>query len=96
LLFQQIELLRLKTVLQRRATGLKDTVDMKHMKFSRCLEAIIQPAIERSEQNYRNVDFDVVSGDGLLGMLDSLQGLASHKAVSFLKVKLDNKCYNYY
>ena len=73
-------------MLQRRATGLKDTVDMKHMEFSRCLEAVIQPAIERSGQHYQNVDFDVVSGDGLLGMLDSLQGLAAHKAVTFLKV----------
>lgn len=73
-------------MLQRRATGLKDTVDMKHKEFSRCLEAVVQPAIERSEQHYRNVDFDVVSGDGLLGMLDSLQDLASHKAVTFVKV----------
>jgi hypothetical protein len=59
---------------------------MKQVEFSRSLEAVVQPAIDRSEQNYRDVDFDVVSGDGLIGMMESLQALPPHRAVTFLKV----------
>jgi flavin-binding protein dodecin len=59
---------------------------MKQVEFYRSMEAVIQPAIERSEQSYRDVDFEVVSGDGLMGMIESLQALPPHRAVSFLKV----------
>jgi len=59
---------------------------MKEAEFGRCLESVLQPAIERNEQRYRDVDYDIVSGDGLVGTAASLQTLPTHKAAAFLRV----------
>ena len=82
----QIELLRRKTTLTRRSIGFQDTVKMKEAEFGRCLESVLQPAIERNEQRYRDVDYDIVSGDGLVGTAASLQSLPPHKSATFLRV----------
>jgi len=59
---------------------------MKEAEFGRCIESVLQPAIERNEQRYRDVDYDIVSGDGLVGTAASLQTLPSHKSTTFLRV----------
>jgi len=84
--YWQIELLRRKTMLTRRSIGFQDTVKMKEAEFGRCLESVLQPAIDRNEQRYRDVDYYIVSGDGLVGTAASLQTLPTHKSATFLKV----------
>jgi len=59
---------------------------MKEAEFGRCLESVLQPAIERNEQRYKDIDYDIVSGDGLVGTAASLQSLPPHKAATFLRV----------
>jgi len=59
---------------------------MKETEFGRCLESVLQPAIERNEERYRDVDYDIVSGDGLVGTAASLQSLPPHKSSTFLRV----------
>jgi len=61
---------------------------MKESEFARCLESVLEPAIERNEQRYRDVDYDIVSGDGLVGTAASLQSLPPHKSATFLRVFL--------
>jgi len=73
-------------MLTRRSIGFQDTVKMKEAEFGRCLESVLQPAIERNEQRYRDVDYDIVSGDGLVGTAASLQTLPTHKSATFLRV----------
>jgi len=59
---------------------------MKEAEFGRCIESVLEPAIERNEQRYRDVDYDIVSGDGLVGTAASLQTLPPHKSATFLRV----------
>jgi len=59
---------------------------MKEAEFGRCLESVLQPAIERNEQRYRDIDYDIVSGNGLVGTAASLQSLPPYKAATFLRV----------
>ena len=59
---------------------------MKEAEFGRCLESVLQPAVERNEQRYRDVDYEIVSGDGLIGTAASLQTLPTHKSATFLRV----------
>jgi len=59
---------------------------MKEAEFGRCLESVLQPAIERNEDLYRDVDYDIVSGDGLVGTAASLQTLPPYKSATFLRV----------
>ena len=47
----------------------------------------MQPAIERTDDVFQEVDYDVVSGSGLLGAAESLQGMSVHDRVPFLKVR---------
>ena len=58
----------------------------KEAEFGRCLESFLEPAIERNEQRYKDVDYDIVSGDGLIGTAASLQSLPSYKSATFLRV----------
>ena len=73
-------------MLTRRSLSFRDTVKRKEAEFGRTLESILQPAIERIELRYRDVDYDIVSGDGLVGTAASLQSIPLHKSATFLRV----------
>ena len=47
----------------------------------------MQPAIDRTDKVFRELDYDVVSGSGLVGAAESLQRMSVHERVPFLKVR---------
>ena len=72
--------------MERKTRSLRDALLKKERALGRQLEGVMSPTISLHTQRYQELDFDVVSQDGLVGSAESLLKMSQERGVSFLKV----------
>lgn len=81
----KLELLRRRTLVERRKRALVERVDKDETGFVQALEGVVRPALDNEEQRVRELDYQAVSREGFLGHLDSLRRMSSKESRAFLK-----------
>ncbi len=82
----QFELLRKNTETEKRTRALQDALRHSQNNYHRTLEGLVSPALHRSQSAYQEVEYDVVSREGILGAAEAILTTPPEKAVHFLKV----------
>jgi hypothetical protein len=88
LISRQLEVLRRRTLVERRTRCLRESLLKKERSLCRQLESVMAPSLNDHENSYQEVDFDIVTQDGVVGSAESLLKMHSTNAVAFLKVQL--------